>query len=155
MKKRLQSILSTCVNVWKEAAQRTEPGSLQGSPVTGPEAVGTNWNVGLNIRKQFFTVRVTKHWNRCPGVLWASISVGVQKLSGHGLGSWVSVSVTEQGAWTRGAPHPLPFCDSVITILICFMGTYYKRYQIWSLPGYDRTFIAICISFYWTVLTNT
>ena len=27
-------------------------------------AIGTNWNIGNSMRKNFFTLKVTEHWNR-------------------------------------------------------------------------------------------
>lgn len=85
----------------------------------------------------------------CPEVLWSfhlcSCSEAVwarpeqQALDGCNWAGGLKVT-------SRGAPHPQQFCDSVITILTCFMGTYYKRNQIWALPEYDRIFIAIFAS---------
>jgi len=35
-------ILSRCMDTWREGAERRVPGSCQRSPMTGPEAAGTN-----------------------------------------------------------------------------------------------------------------
>jgi len=40
-KRRLRGISTICVNSFREGAERTEPGSCQWCPVTGPEAMGT------------------------------------------------------------------------------------------------------------------
>ena len=48
--------------------KRTEPGSFQWCPMTGPEAVGTNWNTGGSLwtSRNFLTVSVIEHWHRLP-----------------------------------------------------------------------------------------
>lgn len=47
-----------CVQTPEGRVQKTEPGSFWWGPVTGPKAMGTNWNrrFPLSIRKHFFTV---------------------------------------------------------------------------------------------------
>jgi len=54
-----------------------EPGS-QWYPVTGQEALGTNWNtkkICLNMRKTFFPVRMVRHWNRLLREVLESLSI--------------------------------------------------------------------------------
>jgi len=38
----------------------------------------------LNMRKNFFTLRVTEHWNRLPRGVGVSFSGDIQKLPGQG-----------------------------------------------------------------------
>ena len=45
----LSAVSSTCINTWREGAKRTEPGTFQWHPGTGPEAVSTNWNTGGSV----------------------------------------------------------------------------------------------------------
>jgi len=52
----------------------------QWCPVTGQEAMGTNWNTGNSIKilkKSFFTVRMVKHWIVLPRevVLYPSLEI--------------------------------------------------------------------------------
>ena len=39
-------ISSMCINTWRDGVKKTEPDSFQRCPVTGQEAMGTNWNTG-------------------------------------------------------------------------------------------------------------
>ncbi|KAK4827289.1 hypothetical protein QYF61_016516 [Mycteria americana] len=55
--------------------EKMEPGSFKQYPVTGQEAMGMNLTYRkfhLNIRKDFFTVMVVKHWNSLPEVVMES-----------------------------------------------------------------------------------
>lgn len=68
----------------------------------------------LNIRKHYFTVKVTKHWYRLPRKVFqgASILRDIQKLFGHGAGqpAW------EEGLYqltSRGSFKPQWYCGSV------------------------------------------
>jgi len=45
-KRGLGGILSIDISTQREGANRMEPGSFQWCPVTGPEAMGPNWNTG-------------------------------------------------------------------------------------------------------------
>lgn len=53
--RRLEGILSMCINTWRKGTKRTEPGSFQRWQVI--EAVGRNWNRKflMSIRSQFFS----------------------------------------------------------------------------------------------------
>ena len=42
------------------------PDSFQWCPVAGQGATGTNRKFRVNMRKNFFPLRVTEHWNRLP-----------------------------------------------------------------------------------------
>jgi len=55
-----------------------------------------------NIRKHFFTVRVTEHWHRVARevVEFPSLEM-IQQLSGNGSGQLALGSHVEQGCWTR------------------------------------------------------
>ena len=56
----------------------------------------------LNIRKHFFTVKVTEHWNRLPREAAESPSLEILKSClDIFLGNQLSVDLLEQGAWTR------------------------------------------------------
>jgi len=66
-----------------------EPGSFQWCTVTGIRDNGhklKHRKLQMNIRKHFFTVRVTKNWHTLPGEVVASVLGGIQKLSGHDPG---------------------------------------------------------------------
>jgi len=58
-----------------------EPGDSQWWPMTGQEAMGTNWNTGKSVlnRRKIFTVRVIKHWNRLPREVVKSLSLQILK----------------------------------------------------------------------------
>jgi len=73
----------------------------------------------LNMRKNFFTVRVTEHWNRLPTEIMHSSSLDVFKTRlDTALCSLLQVTLLWQEGWTRrthrGPFQPLTFCDSVI-----------------------------------------
>ncbi|KAK4830304.1 hypothetical protein QYF61_009809 [Mycteria americana] len=67
----------------------------------------------LNIRKHFFTVRVTEHWHRLPRD-FVSILGDTQKPSGHGPGQQAlggpSVAGVLDQMNLRGLFQPQPFC---------------------------------------------
>ena len=68
-KRRLRGDLINAYKYLKGSVKRMGPGSFQWCPATGQGATGTNCNTGkfhLNMRKNFFTLRVTEHWNRLP-----------------------------------------------------------------------------------------
>lgn len=54
------------INISKEGAKRTESVWFQCCSVTGPEVLGTDWNLRfpLNNRKHFFTLSVIRQWHR-------------------------------------------------------------------------------------------
>lgn len=49
--------------------------------VIAPEAIVTNWNSGdfLNIRKHFFTVRLTEHWHKLPKEIVGTFTLEIFK----------------------------------------------------------------------------
>lgn len=49
---------------WRESAKKTETGSFEQFPVTGVGAMDTRFC--LNVRKHFFTDRVTESWHWLP-----------------------------------------------------------------------------------------
>lgn len=56
----------------------------------------------LNMRKHFFTLRVTEHWHKIPRKVVDSSSLKVFKnCLDMILGNWLYVSLPEQGVWTR------------------------------------------------------
>ena len=73
----------------------------------------------LNIRKHFFTVRVTEHWHRLPKQVVESPSLGdIQKSSGHSPGQ----PGLGDPAWAVGLDQvtsrgPFQLCDSVIQMI--------------------------------------
>jgi len=70
-----------------------EPGSFQWCPVAGQEATGKNCDIGglnhLNIRRHFFTVRVTKHWHRLPNRVVSPCLEILKSCLDSGLASWL------------------------------------------------------------------
>jgi len=74
----------------------------------------------VNIRKCYFTVRVTQHWHRLLSETVESPSLDIQKPSGHGPGPQPAVGgpACAEGldqTTSRSACQPQPFCDSVST----------------------------------------
>jgi len=72
----------------------------------------------LNIRKHFFTVRVTEHWRRLPREVEESPSLEILKSClDVALGSLLKVTLLEQDGLDqmtcRGPFQPLPSCDPV------------------------------------------
>jgi len=73
----------------------------------------------VNMRKNFFPLRVTEHWNRLPREVVESPSLEIFKTHlDVVLCSLLWVTLLRQGGWTRG-PHRGPFqsllfCDCVI-----------------------------------------
>ena len=56
----------------------------------------------LNIRKHFFTVRVTEHWKRLPReVVESPFLVTLESRMDVVLGNLLKVTLLEQGSWTR------------------------------------------------------
>ena len=54
------------INTLRKGAKRTDSGSFLWCPVTGPEAVGMNWNTGGSLWTwgNTFLLRATEQWNR-------------------------------------------------------------------------------------------
>jgi len=73
----------------------------------------------MNMRKNFFPVRVTEHWNRLPRVSFSGV---IQTLPGQGPVQSALGGPASAGGWTkmipRGPFQPLPFCDSLITFSV-------------------------------------
>ena len=67
-------ILSVYINTWRESAKKTEPGCFQWCPVTGEEAVGTNWNMRgfvLTSGNIFLLWGWPRTGTGCPERLWS------------------------------------------------------------------------------------
>ena len=76
LKKRrlMRGILSMYINTWREGAKRMEPGSFQWCPVTGLQAMGTNWNTGGSLQTSGNTFSLwggPSTGTGCPGRLWS------------------------------------------------------------------------------------
>ena len=60
----------------------------------------------LNIKKHFFTVRVTGHWHKLRKKVVESLSLEIlKKCLSMVLGNWLQVALLEQGVWTRWPPE--------------------------------------------------
>ena len=82
--------------------------SFQWCPTTGQGATGTSWNrkFHLNMRINFFTVRVTGQWNRLPRLVVESPSLETFKIRLNAfLCPLLWVSLLKQGGWTRWSPE--------------------------------------------------
>ena len=55
----------------------------------------------LNMRKNFFTLRVTEHWDRLPREVWVSFSGDIQNLPGHRSVQPALGEPALAGGWTR------------------------------------------------------
>lgn len=67
------------INTAREGTKKIEPGSVMLSDrPTGNEKL-KHRKVPLNIRKHFYTVRVTKHWHRLLGEVMESLSLEIFK----------------------------------------------------------------------------
>ena len=105
-KGRLRKDCSTCANTCREGAKRMD-GARLFSLVPSARTRGNGHNLKhrrfpLNIRKHFFTVRVTEHWQRLPREVVESPSLAM--LKSHldvVLGSLPWVTLPELGDWTR------------------------------------------------------
>jgi len=72
----------------------------------------------LNMRKNFFTLRMMEHWKGCPGRLWSLLLWRYSDLPGRGPVQPAVGAPALAGGWDqmthRGPFQPRPFCDSVI-----------------------------------------
>ena len=70
------------IKILKVGVKRMGPSSFQWCPATGQGATGTNKHrkFRLNMRKNFFTLRVMEHWNRLPREVVESPSVEISKI---------------------------------------------------------------------------
>ena len=104
-KRRLRRLLPKCKNIWWENVKTTVPDSSQWYPVTGQEAMGTNWAQ----ENTFFTVRVVETWKRLHSV---------QSYSKHNwTQSWATCSRSpcfKQSRWTRSPGMSSNLSNSVI-----------------------------------------
>ena len=76
-----RGISSMCTNIRREAVKKTKPGSslVPSDRVRGNGHRLKHKRLHLNIRKRFFTVRVTKHWHRLPRDVAESSSLEIFK----------------------------------------------------------------------------
>ncbi|KAK4824904.1 hypothetical protein QYF61_021419 [Mycteria americana] len=78
---------------FREGAKKREPWAFQWCPVAEPEPNGHNLKhrrFPLNVRKHFFTVRVTEHWHRLPREVVESPSLEIFKSCLDAiLGNWL------------------------------------------------------------------
>ena len=76
-----------------------EPGPVQQHPVTGQEAMDTNWNTrgSSEHQKHFCVVWVTEHYTGCRERLWSLLLRDLQKPPGRGILPWVSPLDQGQG----------------------------------------------------------
>lgn len=115
----LGGILSIYISTWKKGTKKTEPGSFHWCPVTGQETAGTHENRRFlpNIRKHFFIVQVTEHWDRLPRGYRVSLLGDIQKLSEHGT----CATYTRLPCLSRAVgPEDLQRCLPTLTILWFF-----------------------------------
>jgi len=92
------------IKILKVGVKRMGPSSFQWCPATGQGATGTNKHrkFRLNMRKNFFTLRVTEHWNRLPRGAVESPSLDIHKPHLDViLCSLLWVTLLQQGGWTR------------------------------------------------------
>ena len=109
MKKiRLGGISSMYTNTWREGAKKTEPGFVQWCPVTGPEAMNRDWNIGGSIWTSGNDSsregdRALAHVSqRDCGV---SLLGDIQSPPGHGPRQPALGGPTWVGVWTRWRPE--------------------------------------------------
>ena len=93
------------IHTYREGAKKVEPGSFQWCPVTGQEAMDTNWNKAgfFWTSRNIFTIRVTEHWNTLP------------RETGHGHGKHPGgpprAERIGQDDLSRGPFQPQPFFE--------------------------------------------
>ena len=109
-KRRVRGILLIYLNSWREGAKRTEPGSPQWCLVTGPEAMGTDWNTGGSVwasRKIFLLCRWVSNGTGCPGRVWSPNPWRCSKTVW--TWSWATSSRWPcLGCWTSWWPSEVP-----------------------------------------------
>lgn len=115
----LKGILSIWISIWREGAEKAEPGSFHWCPVTRWEATGTNWNTGGSLRTwgNFFLWGWLSPGTGCPKRFRVSLLGDTQNPSGHGPGQLtLGVPLWAEGldkVTYRGPFQPtiLWFCD--------------------------------------------
>jgi len=147
---------------WSEGAMKTESGSFQRCPLTGPESIGTNRNTGDSLWTSGNTL---PHEGDCAlaQVTWGGCGVSkpgdIQKLSRHGqLGladlaragvmdqttsnlnySVILWKTTYQSAFYAQKLQDLHICNHTLDLCLCFC---HQLYHLWrnsnsfSLPPY-------------------
>ena len=117
-----EGISSTCTNTWRKSAQTGGAGSFQWCPVTGPEAMGTSWNIGGSLwisGNTFLLWGWLSTGTGCPERFWSLLPWGYSKaiwIRSWATGSrWPCLSRRLDQMTSRGPRQPQPFCDSVLT----------------------------------------
>ena len=96
-----EGILLTLTNIKKAGVKRMRPGSFQMCPVTGQQAQSWTHEVPRKMRKSFFNVRATEHWNRLPRVVVVFFSRDNQNPPGR---CPVQPAVRNFFSWTGWSP---------------------------------------------------
>ena len=101
------------INIYKYlkvGAKRVESGSSHLSPVTGPEATGTNWNMGMSVWTSGKTL-LPWGWpctgTGCPQRGWSLHPWRRSKASRHSTGQPARGGPAWAGGWTRWSPEVL------------------------------------------------
>lgn len=106
------SILSKCMNTWREGAERMETGSFQWCSVTEQEALCTNWNRGSSLYTLGITSVLGRWWSTCTGCPEPMESPFWKSPPGHSAqGIPTGAGVEPEGPRVHCSPQP--FCDSV------------------------------------------
>ena len=95
--RRLRGISSVYINTSREGAKRTELGSFQWCPVTGPEIMSASWKTGSYLwtsEKPFSLWEWRSTGTGCPGRLWSLHPWWCSKAAAHGPGqhAWGGLS---------------------------------------------------------------
>lgn len=119
-----------CMNICWEGVERMEPGFTQQNPVTGKEAMRTDWNTRnfafAEKSPTFSPGEVVKHWTMFPKQILESLSLQtLQPNIGHGPGA-DCVSSRDQVIKSPKAPSP-PW--SIPSLCLCRTALAWHRSQ--------------------------